>query len=262
MIGKPVKWRRVGMAALAGVSLTLTALAAQVSPPNRSIATVESTDKAGGAKAGGEKPAERVAIQLPAATLDRYTGTWKMSEQTYIDVKRDGDKLMARITGQPSFEVFAEREGYFFWKIVDAQLEFTDGGQSAVLHQYGKDFPLTRADASESAVAQSALEARIANQTPQPGSEAALRRLLDGMTQGKIDYGQVEPMLADVLREREVAIDQLMQQMGPVKSVSFKSVGQQGWDSYEVQHANGKLNYLLTLAPNGKVAGFMQMMSP
>jgi hypothetical protein len=177
-------------------------------------------------------------------------------------VARDGEKLMAKITGQPPFEVFAEREDFFFWKIVDAQLAFKDGGQSAVLHQYGKDFPLTRVDASESALAQSALDARIANQTPQPGSEAALRRMLDGMTQGKIDYGQVEPMLADVLREREVAIDQLMKQMGPVKSVSFKSVGQQGWDTYEVQHANGKLNYLLTLAPNGKVAGFMQMISP
>jgi len=34
MLSKPVKWRRVGMTALAGVSLTLTALAAQVSPPN------------------------------------------------------------------------------------------------------------------------------------------------------------------------------------------------------------------------------------
>jgi bla regulator protein BlaR1 len=257
MIGKPVKWRRVGVAALAGVSLTLTALAAQVSPPNRGMATVESTDKAGGAKHG-----ERVAIQLPAATLDRYAGTWKMSDHMFIDVSRDGDKLMARLTGQPTFEVFAEREGYFFWKVVDAQIEFKDGGQSAVLHQFGKDFPLTRVEPSESALAQSALDARIATQTPQPGSEAALQRLLEGMTQGKIDYGLMEPMLAEVMRQQAVPIDQLMKQMGPVKSVAFKSVGQQGWDTYEVQHANGKLNYLLTLAPDGRISGFMQMMSP
>jgi beta-lactamase regulating signal transducer with metallopeptidase domain len=257
MISKPVKWRRVGVAALAGVSLALTALAAQVSPPNRDMATVESTDKAGGAKHG-----ERVAIELPAATLDRYTGTWKMSEQMYIDVTRDGSKLMAELTGQPSFEVFAEREGFFFWKLVDAQLEFTDGGQSATLHQFGKTFPLTRVDASEAGLAQTALDARIASQTPQPGTEAALRHLLDGMAQDKIDYGSVEPMLADVLRQQEGAIEQMMKQLGPVKSIAFKSVGHQGWDSYEVQHANGKINYALTLAPNGKVAGFMQMMVP
>ncbi len=262
MISKPVKWRRAGIPALFGVSLALTALAAQVSPPNSSTVTVDSTEKAGGEKTVGSKPGERVAIKLPAATLDRYNGTWKMSEQMYIDVKREGDKLMARLTGQPTFEVFAERENYFFWKLVDAQLEFNDDGQTAVLHQFGKNFPLTRVDATEATQAQSALDSRIANQTPQPGSEAALRHLLDGMTQDKIDYGSVEPVLADVLRQQDGAIKQMMKQLGAVKTVSFKSVGHQGWDSYEVQHANGKINYALTLAPNGKVAGFMQMMIP
>jgi beta-lactamase regulating signal transducer with metallopeptidase domain len=257
MISKPVKWRHVGIPALVGVSLALTALAAQVSPPNRGMATVESTEKAGGAK-----PGERVAIKLPAETLDRYAGTWKMSEQMYIDVKHENDKLMAKLTGQPSFEVFAEREGFFFWKLVDAQLEFKDGGQTAELHQYGKKFPLTRVDASESALAQSALDARIASQTPQPGSEAALRRLLDGMIQEKIDYSSLEPLMADALRAQEGAIKQMMNHLGPVKTVSFKSVGHQGWDTYEVQHANGKINYLITLAPSGKIGGFMQMMTP
>src|SRR3954471_13447370 len=42
MLSKPVKWRRAGIAALAGVSLALTALAAQVSPPN-----VNTVDPAG-----------------------------------------------------------------------------------------------------------------------------------------------------------------------------------------------------------------------
>ncbi|MBC8024740.1 MAG: DUF3471 domain-containing protein [Steroidobacteraceae bacterium] len=257
MISKPVKWRRVGIAALAGVSLTLTALAAQVSPPNSGTVTVESTDKA-----GGKKPGERVAIKLPAATLDRYTGTWRMSDQMYIDLSRDGEKLMARLTGQPTFEVYAEREDYFFWKIVDAQLEFKDGGQTAELHQFGKNFPLTRVDASEATLAQSALDSRIASQTPQPGSEAALRHLLDSMVQDKIDFGSLEPVMADALRQQEEAIEQVMKQLGAVKTISFKSVGHQGWDMYEVQHANGKINYLITLAPNGKIGGFMQMMTP
>jgi bla regulator protein BlaR1 len=267
MISKPVKWRRVGVAALAGVSLTLTALAAQVSPPNRGITTVETTDKAGGAQAGGAKadgakPGERVAIKLPTATLDRYTGTWKMNEQMYIDLKREDDKLMAKLTGQPSFEVFAEREGYFFWKLVDAQLEFMDGGQAAELHQFGMKFPLTRVDASESALAQAALNARIASQTPQPGTEAALRRLVDSMVRNDIDYGTLEPLMADALRKQSEAIKQVMQHLGPVKTISFKSVGHQGWDTYEAQHENGKINYLITLAPNGKIGGFMQMMTP
>lgn len=260
MVRKPVKWRRAGVAALACVSLTLTALAAQVSPPN-------SADKAAQPAAGAEpakaaKAAGRTEIKLPAATLDRYAGTWKMSKDMYIDVKRDGDKLMAKLTGQPAFEVFAERENFFFWKIVDAQLEFGEDGQTATLHQYGKNFPLTRVDATEATSAQTALDARIASQTPQPGSEAALRRLLDGMVNEKIDYTMLEPLMADVMRQQDAAIKQMMKQLGPVKTITFKSVGHQGWDTYEVQHANGKISYVITLAPNGKVGGFMQMMVP
>src|SRR5690349_9830018 len=133
MISKPVKWRRVGMAALAGASLTLTALAAQVSPPN--IHAVEAKTENGGAT-----PAERVAIKLPAATLDRYVGSYKLSAQVFIDVKRDGENLLARVTGQPWAEIFPESESRFFWKIVDAQVDFAnDGAGSATLHQNGRD---------------------------------------------------------------------------------------------------------------------------
>src|SRR5688572_28208198 len=58
MISKPAKWRRAGMAALAAMSLALTALAAQVSPPNVKTADTPASE------AGGAKPGERVAIKL------------------------------------------------------------------------------------------------------------------------------------------------------------------------------------------------------
>ena len=51
MISKPVRWRRAGIAALAGVSLGLTALAAQVSPPN--VRTVDEPAGAGRRQAAG-----------------------------------------------------------------------------------------------------------------------------------------------------------------------------------------------------------------
>src|SRR5207247_9324899 len=69
MLSKPVKWRRVGMAALVGASLALTALAAQVSPPN--AADAQAAGGAPQANATTDKKREHVAIKLPAATLDR-----------------------------------------------------------------------------------------------------------------------------------------------------------------------------------------------
>jgi len=263
MISKPVRWRRVGMAALAGVSLALTALAAQVSPPNIHMPASMRTANdpaAGGAPA---KPAERVAIKLPAAVLDRYVGAYKIGDGFYIEVRRSGEQLSARGTGQPWFEIYPERENYFFWKVVDAQLEFAnDGTGAAILHQGGMDRPLARVDPSEAAASQAAIEARIASQTAAPGTEAALRRTIEAYLKGAINYQDMEPPLADVTRHQEAGILQTMKQMGPVESVTFKGVGQMGWDSYDVKFANGVLNYKITLAPNGKIAGMMMMAAP
>lgn len=264
MISKPVKWRRVGMAALTGVSLALTALAAQVSPPNIHMpASVRAADApaAGGAPA---RPAERVAIKLPTATLDRYVGSYRVGDQSfYIEVKREGDELMTRGTGQPWAPIYAEREDSFFLKGVDAQLEFSnDGTGSAILHQGGRDQALTRVDPSESQAAQTALEARIASQVASPGTEAALRRSLEAYQKGKINYEEMEGPLAEVTRQQEAAIFATMKMMGPVESITFKGVGQMGWDSYDVKFANGTMNSRIVLAPNGKIAGMMMMAAP
>ena len=261
MISKPARWRRVGMAALAGVSLALTALAAQVSPPNIHMpASVRTAD----APAAGGAPAGRVAIKLPTATLDRYVGSYRVGDQSfYIDVKREGEQLFTRGTGQPWAELFAERENLFFLKGVDAQVEFAnDGTGGATLHQGGRDQALTRVDPSEAAAAKAALDARIASQTPSPGTEAALRHELEANQMGKIDYSRMEPMLAEVSKQQEAGILQLMKQLGPIQSITFKGVGQMGWDSYEVKFANGTLTCRLILAPNGKIAGMMSMMAP
>jgi bla regulator protein blaR1 len=257
MISKPVKWRRLGIAALAGVSLTLTALAAQVSPPN--VRTVDTVEQQG----GGKKQGERVAIKLPAAALDRLVGTYKMDDRTFIDVKREGESLMARVTAQPWFEVFPESEHKVFWKVVDAQMTFAaDGTGSATLHQFGRDFPLTRVDGTESKAAQDAVAAKIQSQTPSPGSEAALRRVVESMVAGNIAYDEMDQMLADVTRQQESHIHSIMKQMGPVKSITFKGVGDMGWDAYEVQFEQGKLTYRLAMAPSGKIGGMLMMANP
>jgi bla regulator protein BlaR1 len=261
MLSKPVKWRRAGMAALAGVSLTLTALAAQVSPPNIHMpASVRTADApaAGGAPA---KPAEHVAIKLPAATLDRYVGAYRVGEQSfYIDVKREGEQLSTRGTGQPWAPLYAERENYFFLKGADAQVEFSnDGTGSAILHQGGHDQKLTRVDPSESDQARIGLEARIASQVATPGTEAELRHMIETAAAGKIDYSRMEPFYAEALKTQEAQAIQTMQNMGPIKSIEFKGVGQMGWDGYDVHFANGTMTAKIVLGSSGKIAGLMIM---
>ena len=51
--------------------------------------------------------------------------------------------MFGQVTGQPRFEIFAEREGRFFVKAVAAQITFEQDGNTAVtalvLHQNGAD---------------------------------------------------------------------------------------------------------------------------
>ena len=54
------------------------------------------------------------------------TGTYQLAPQFLIEVRREGERLMAQLTGQPPFEIFPEAPLEFFWKVVDAQIRFTE----------------------------------------------------------------------------------------------------------------------------------------
>jgi hypothetical protein len=70
-------------------------------------------------------------IAVPAGTLARYVGTYQMPANAELSVTLDGSQLMAQLTGQPKFPIFAESETLFFYKIVEATLEFQQDASGA-----------------------------------------------------------------------------------------------------------------------------------
>jgi hypothetical protein len=44
-----------------------------------------------------------------------------------LTVRREGNKLLAQMTGQPEFEIYAKAPDVFFWKVVVAELQFAAG---------------------------------------------------------------------------------------------------------------------------------------
>jgi hypothetical protein len=57
-----------------------------------------------------------------------------------LTVRRDGRKLMAQMTGQPEFEIYAKAPDVFFWKVVSAEIKFMtdkDGKVEKAVHQQG-----------------------------------------------------------------------------------------------------------------------------
>jgi hypothetical protein len=103
-------------------------------------------------QAGRATPAPRVAAETPArqrdvidvdaARLKEYEGQYDLAPGAVIAVEARDKQLYAQLTGQLAYPVFAYAADKFFYKVVDAQLEFErddDGKVIAVLlHQAGQ----------------------------------------------------------------------------------------------------------------------------
>ena len=72
-------------------------------------------------------------------TLEAYTGKYDYGAAV-LTVTREGNRLFAQLSGQPRFEIFAKSSSEFFWKVVDARVQFVrdeKGEVTKAIHQQG-----------------------------------------------------------------------------------------------------------------------------
>ncbi len=86
----------------------------------------------------------------------------------------------------------------------------------------------------------------------QPGSEAALRRMIDEISRGAPNYDLMAPGLAEATRTQLPGMQQRFADLGALELVRFMTVTD-GMDSYELKFAKGVLEYQLALDEAGKV---------
>lgn len=90
-----------------------------------------------------EKASGQRVIKLDKATLSQYVGRYQLAPGAVFDISLEGSQLMARLTGQPAFPVYASARDEFHYTVVDAQLSFKRGADgkvdALVLHQNGAD---------------------------------------------------------------------------------------------------------------------------
>ena len=101
--------------------------------------------------AGGKPITPPVAqLTLSAEQLDAYVGKYQLAPQLVFTIARDGSQLNAQLTGQPALPVYADKPDHFFYKVVDAQLDFERDGAGKVtavtLHQSGRDMKAPRTE--------------------------------------------------------------------------------------------------------------------
>lgn len=80
-------------------------------------------------------------VDVDRDALSAYVGTFDFAPGVTLSVKLGDQALVAQLTGQPAFPVFARGDDRFFYKVVDAELQFErdNAGKvdAVVLHQGG-----------------------------------------------------------------------------------------------------------------------------
>jgi len=85
------------------------------------------------------RTAERQAVELDVGSLEDYVGRYEINAGASFTIQTRDGGLEAKLTGQPFFPIFPLGEDRFFYRIVDAELQFERGDDGTVtalvLHQ-------------------------------------------------------------------------------------------------------------------------------
>lgn len=96
------------------------------------------------------QPVSKVATILAPEKLNQFIGTYELAPEVLITINTKENHIFAQLTGQPQFEIFAEKENTFFLKVVEAQLIFEKNKEGKVisltLNQSGRQMPAKKID--------------------------------------------------------------------------------------------------------------------
>ena len=212
--------------------------------------------------AGQETPAD---VTVDLSILDSYAGLYQRREYGVGKIWREGQKLMldapVHIPGTTrAYELHATSDTEFYINLGPLSLQYrflrdADGKVSAVVvRQQGVEFTSPRIDEAAAEDLRAKLAARIQSNSPLPGSEAALRRLVEGIQTGNPPYEEMSPQLAQVVRQQLHQLQPVAAYLGAIRAIEFRGVGSEGWDVYDVHREHGASRWRILLSPDGKIA--------
>lgn len=220
--------------------------------PTPAAASAKSPPKAHAGDPAGDE------IAVDTAILDGYAGFYKLNDNAVLTVTREGNYLVTRLTGQGAVPIYARSKTEFFARAIDVQASFilAGNGQAAslILHQGGGNIPMERIDAATAKAITSRTSERVKSQSATPGTEAALRRLIEGIISGEPDYGEMSSGLAEATRHQLPNLQPGLAELGAIELVRFLGVGQQGEDVYTVRHENGASHWRIALDAREKIS--------
>jgi hypothetical protein len=103
--------------------------------------------------------------------------------------------------------------------------------------------------------ASEATRRRAQAKTPSPGTKESLVRFIHSMQMGQPNYDEMSPAVAAANRSQVSRTGPLMKSLGPLKSITFRTVDARGFDVYDATFKKGRAEFSIApLTSDGKVA--------
>lgn len=97
---------------------------------------------------------------------------------------------------------------------------------------------------------------QLTRSTPSPGTEASLRRQLEGWETRQPDYNDLGPGLEEFAFQQRAQLQAMITRLGALESLTFVRVARDGSDIYDARFAHGALQWRISpLSSDGRVPG-------
>lgn len=210
-----------------------------------------------------EQARPRTPVPFHPADFDRFAGYYLMPEvdQVLHVYRQDDQFFMQGSLGVAPVEIFPEGPKKFFARVAPVQISFNlaPSGEvtGLVVHAGGLLTTLRKISAQRAQAVHAALQARIKQGKPSPGTEAAARKLIETQEAGHPDYQMMVPNLAAMAQLQRTLMQRMFAALGPLHSLQFKEVAPTGLDTYQATFAHGTMKVVISpLTADGKVSAF------
>ncbi|HEY8004341.1 MAG TPA: S41 family peptidase [Phenylobacterium sp.] len=95
-----------------------------------------------------------------------------------------------------------------------------------------------------------------------PGTEAALRGVIESTARGEPDYADMTADLAEGVKPQIANVRKVLADLGPLQSLTFKQVDMLGSDVYHATFAKGGMDWVIYVNDHGKVAAVFYTRPP
>jgi CubicO group peptidase (beta-lactamase class C family) len=201
---------------------------------------------------------DRSAVMLSAEALERLTGYYWTDKGTIITVSRKNDHLEAQGVEGHTRELYPQSRREFYAKTEDVEASFSDDARGRIESLWfrlpDRQLHAGRIGAEEAREMYAERERKIRDQTATPGSDAAVRELLEGIAAGDPDYSSMGAALGELMREQLSRLQPVLERLGAIQHTDFVGVAPgTGADVYLVTFERGAMEMRICLGPDGKI---------